>query len=42
VLVSLGPINRTLLNEGASVEDYRAGLERAILEELLELHQSRA
>jgi len=39
--ISLGPINRTL-NEGASVEDYRAGLERAILEELLELHQSRA
>jgi hypothetical protein len=40
--ISLGPINRTLLNEGASVEEYRAGLERAILEELLELHQSRA
>src|SRR5215470_8670095 len=26
--ISLGPINRTLLNEGASVEEYRAGLAR--------------
>lgn len=40
--ISLGPINRTLLNEGASVDEYKAGLQRAIDEGLLELHVSRA
>jgi len=39
--ISIGPINRTMLSEGASVEEYRAGSQRAIDEGLLELHQSR-
>ena len=40
--ISLGPINRTLLDEGASVDEYKAGLQRAIDEGLLEIHLSRA
>jgi len=40
--IFLGTINRTLLDEGASVDEYRAGLQRAIDEGLLELHLSRA
>ena len=28
--ISIGPINRAILNEGASVPEYRAGLQRAI------------
>ena len=34
--ISIGPINRILLDEGASVDEYRAGFQRAIDEGLLE------
>jgi hypothetical protein len=40
--ILLGPINRTLLDEGASADEYRAGLQRAIDEGLLERHVSGA
>jgi hypothetical protein len=40
--ISIGPINRTMPDEGASVEENRAGLQHAINERLLELHISRA
>ncbi len=40
--ISIGPINRTLLDEGASVAEYLAGLQRAIDEGWLEWHQCRA
>jgi len=40
--ISIGPINRTMLDEGASVEEYRVGRQRAIDEGLIEMHQSRA
>lgn len=40
--VSIGPINRTMLDEGASVDEYIAARDLAIAEGLIELHQSRA
>ena len=38
----LGPLNRVLLEEGASVAEYGEGLKLALAEGLLELHASGA
>lgn len=40
--ISIGPINRTMLDEGASVDEYRAGVQRAIAEGFIEMHASGA
>lgn len=40
--IAIGPINRTMLDEGASVEEYRAGVQHAIAEGLVEMHPSGA
>ena len=40
--ISIGPINRTMLDEGASVEEYVAARDRAVAEGLITMHQSGA
>jgi hypothetical protein len=40
--VPIGPINRTMLDEGTSVNEYIAGRDLAIAEGLIELHPSGA
>ncbi len=40
--ISIGPINRTMLDEGASVAEYSAGRDRAIDEGFVAWHQCRA
>ena len=40
--IPLGPINLTMLSEGASAEEYRAGLEQAVGEAYLKIHASGA
>jgi len=36
--IPLGPINLTILAEGASVEEYRAGIDLAISQGYLQMH----
>lgn len=40
--ISIALINRTMLDEGVSVEEYRAAVQRAIAEGLVEMHASGA
>jgi hypothetical protein len=40
--ISIGPINRTMLDEGASVEEYIAARDLAVTEGLITMHLSRA
>jgi hypothetical protein len=40
--ISIGPINRTMLDEGASVDEYIAARDLAIAEGFVTLHLSRA
>ena len=40
--ISIGPINRTLLDEGASVDEYIAARARAVAEGLITIHVSGA
>jgi hypothetical protein len=40
--ISIGPINRTMLDEGASVEEYIAARDLAVTEGFITMHLSRA
>jgi hypothetical protein len=40
--ISIGPINRAMLDEGASVDEYIAARDLAIAEGFLTMHPSRA